>query len=331
MDKLGGIKDKLLGFIDMLKEDKKKLLIVVVIVVFLVVIIMGAVGSGGGGGGGNSGTIDPSAIVLPNQGTSTVGSGDAAAENSGDAELYNQQLVDKQSELIVRYGSLPDGYLWDYDGSLISLGNKNLTAEETMYAFLNGIRTLDFSTAQLYSRASSVVTRYDEFYTVSGSADDRYEENFFRNMYTEVLMSIQTHEVTNVATFADNKQVFTVELEILDLSDKDFWLKDRDEIFNNLYVYEQDEEDDSKSEQYVFDYILNHYKSDEAKKRVVTVNITLEKDATLDTGWLVTIDKDIDNYCYYTDGVSVNRYIVYEYRNVGRAEIREERLNQGSN
>lgn len=66
---------------------------------------------------------------------------------------------------------------------------------------------------------------------------------------TLVLMSLQVHGVTNIATFADNKQVFTVELEIIDLSDKDFWLDDKEEIFDNMYIYDQEEEDDSKQSQ----------------------------------------------------------------------------------
>ena len=313
--KFNGLKDKALDFIESLKADKKKLVVVILIVLFCFIFIKGCVDKVSDGNDGFEMNLD----AASGAGYSTEGE---EGTNEPQGNLYNQTLIDKQQDLISKYGSLPEGYIWDYDGSVLALGDKSLSAEETMYTFLNGIRTLDFSSAQKYSRNSYVVDRYNDFYSVSESRDDSYEENFYRNMYTLVLMSIQTHKVTNIATFADNKQVFTVELEVIDLSDKDFWKEDSKEIYNNLYVYEQDEDDDSKSEQYLYDYILNHYKSGDAKKKVITVNLTLEKDATLDTGWLVTIDKDIDNYCYYTDGVSVNKYIMYQYREIGREEIR---------
>ena len=322
------LKEKVINFIEGLKSDKKKLVVIVLIVLLCFVFIRGCSDSVGTKSDSKSGSgeIDLSMIDFSGDTNPEAGVGDLSQEGGQDTvTVYNQQLLDKQSELIQRYGRLPEGYIWDYDGTLLALGNKDLTAEEAMYMFLNGIRTLDFSSAQLYSKNSSVISRYDEFYSANKSADDRYEDNFYRNMYTLVLMSMQTHGVINIATFADNKQVFTVELEIIDLSDKDFWLSDMQEIYSNLYIYEQDEDDDSKSEQYIYDYILSHYKSDDVKKKVITVNITLEKDASLDTGWLVTIDRDIDNYCYYTDGVSVNKYIIYQYRNEGRTLIREQK------
>lgn len=312
--KLSGIKDKVLDFIDILKSDKKKLAIVVIILIFCIVMIRGCAATVSNKDSG----FQPNVTI------------DANTDDEDVVEvvdsLYNQDLVNKQPDLIKKYGSLPEGYMWDYDGTVIALGNKELSAEETMYTYLNGIRTLDFSSAQRYSKESSVISRYNNFYSVQESRDASYEDNFYRNMYTMVLMSIQTHKVTNIATFANNKQIFTVELEVIDLSDKDFWKEDAEEIYRNLYIYEQDEDDDSKSEQYIYEYILSHYKSGDAKKKVITVNLTLEKDATLDTGWIVTIDKDIDNYCYYTDGVSVNKYIMNQYRDIGRESIREEEL-----
>lgn len=311
--KLSGIKDKVLDFIDILKSDKKKLAIVVIILIFCIVMIRGCAATVGNKDSG----FQPNVTIDANTEDEEVEVVDS---------LYNQDLVNKQPDLIKKYGSLPEGYMWDYDGTVIALGNKELSAEETMYTYLNGIRTLDFSSAQRYSKESSVISRYNNFYSVQESRDASYEDNFYRNMYTMVLMSIQTHKVTNIATFANNKQVFTVELEVIDLSDKDFWKEDAEEIYRNLYIYEQDEDDDSKSEQYIYEYILSHYNSGDAKKKVITVNLTLEKDATLDTGWIVTIDKDIDNYCYYTDGVSVNKYIMNQYRDIGRESIREEEL-----
>lgn len=328
MKKLGkdtgsDLKEKIVDFLNSLKEDKKKLAIVIVVVLFAVMFFKGC-----------SNTIKERQAVRNSLANAEVTTGtDATEETVAEPEetvspLYNQDLMNKQPDLVQKYGALQDGFIWDYDGTVVSLGDKNLTAEESMYAFLNGIRTLDFNSAQRYSKGSYVVSRYNDFFNSSDSRSDSYEENFYRNMYTLVLMSLQVHGVTNIATFADNKQVFTVELEIIDLSDKDFWLDDKEEIFDNMYIYDQEEEDDSKQSQYIYEYILNYYKSSDVKKRTVTANITLEKDATLDTGWLVTIDKDVDNYCYYTDGVSINKYIMYQYRETGleqRKKLEQER------
>lgn len=322
LDKGNGndLKEKIVDFLNSLKEDKRKFAVVIAVVIFILMFFKGC-----------SDTVKERQAIrnsLANAevttGTEdTVESTEVATEESVSS-LYNQELMNKQPDLIQKYGSLQDGFIWDYDGTVISLGDKNLTAEESMYAFLNGIRTLDFNSAQRYSKGSYVVSRYNEFFNSSDSRSDSYEENFYRNMYTLVLMSLQVHGVTNIATFADNKQVFTVELEIIDLSDKDFWLDDKEEIFDNMYIYDQEEEDDSKQSQYIYDYILNYYKSPNVKKRTVTANITVEKDATLDTGWLVTIDKDVDNYCYYTDGVSINKYIMYQYRENGLEQRKEQ-------
>lgn len=320
------LKDKALDLFYSVRYDKKKLGIIVVSLIFILLFVKGC-SSSISSKSNDKYKPDYSSILEGIDVNQSQASGDAQGVEEGN-KLYNQVLVDKQPDLISKYGNLPEGFIWDYDGTVISLGNKDLTAEETMYSFLNGIRTLDFSSAQRYSRNSFVVERYNNFYNVSESKSSSYEENFYRNMYTLVLMSMQTHRVTNTATFANEKQVFTVELEIIDLSDKDFWKDDEYTIYKNLYIYEQDEVDDSKSEQYIYDYILNHYKEDDVKKKVITVNLSVEKDATLDTGWLVTIDKDIDNYCYYKDGVSVNKYIMYQYRNVGREQIREEMRGQ---
>jgi hypothetical protein len=322
LDKGNGndLKEKIVDFLNSLKEDKRKFAVVIAVVIFILMFFKGC-----------SDTVKERQAIrnsLANAevttGTEdTVESTEVATEESVSS-LYNQELMNKQPDLNQKYGSLQDGFIWDYDGTVISLGDKNLTAEESMYAFLNGIRTLDFNSAQRYSKGSYVVSRYNEFFNSSDSRSDSYEENFYRNMYTLVLMSLQVHGVTNIATFADNKQVFTVELEIIDLSDKDFWLDDKEEIFDNMYIYDQEEEDDSKRSQYIYDYILNYYKSPNVKKRTVTANITVEKDATLDTGWLVTIDKDVDNYCYYTDGVSINKYIMYQYRENGLEQRKEQ-------
>lgn len=110
---------------------------------------------------------------------------------------------------------------------------------------------------------------------------------------------------------------------MLDLTNKDFWKKDEMEIYKNLYLYDQDESDTTKSDMYLYSYILDYYESGEALLRDVTFDITVEKYPDLDSGWLVSIDNDVDDACSYKDGKLVVSYIKELYRNVGRDEVME--------
>ena len=312
------MKDRLSGMLGYIKSNPKMIIVICFCVVLVIYFIAGFSDFRAEQQQGGTDEVE---------GTDAYSETDSYINYDSDteeyADLYDREIIDRQGSLVQRYGELPEGYLWDLDGSLVSLGDANMSAEEVVYAYLNGIRTLDFSSAQKYSRGSFVVDRYATFFDSSDARNDTYADNFYRNMYTEVLTSIQVKGIESVAVFADNRQVFTVELEILDLSSKDFWLEDRDSVYNTLYIYSRDESDTTKSEQYVYDYVLDYYKSDDAVTRNVTVNITVEKYARLNTGWLVTNDKDVDNYCYYTDGNVVNRYILDMFQTEGRDYVRE--------
>lgn len=234
----------------------------------------------------------------------------------------DQYLLASQDELKVSYGSVPDGYIWDYDGTLLSLGDKNMTAEEVVYAYLNGLRTLDISMAQKYSRYSRVVGNYSDYFSTNYGMSDYYD-SFIRNMYKEVLLSMQVKGITDVSVFAENKQVFTVKINLLDLTDKDFWLEDKYDIYNTLYIYSADEDDSAKSEMYLYDYVLDYYRSDQAKSRDLLINLTVERYPDLDTGWLVSIDSDLNDACIYSDGNLMVSYINSMYFDEGADYVRE--------
>ena len=249
-------------------------------------------------------STDPSSSVntpvTPNQGSS----------NSEDSILMRQQ-----PELISRYGNLPDGYLWDLDGTLLSQGDKSMSAEEVLYAYINGLKSLDFSMAQKYSRNSRVVDTYSGYFDSMDTNTD-YSDAFYRNIYKQALLSIQVLGIESNSIFADNKQVFTVRVQMLDLTNKTFWEDDKYYIYKSLQVYNN--EDSTKADIFLYDYILNYYKGGDAATREVTFDITLEKYIDLDTGWLVSIDTDIDNACKYSDGTPVIRHIKEMYNNEGR-------------
>lgn len=237
-----------------------------------------------------------------------------STENTSGKNPYSEDsiLMSMQDDLVSRYGSLPDGFVWDLDGSLLSLGDKNMSAEDVVYAFMRGLSTLDFSTVSRYSRGSTVFSSYSNFFDTNNKVTD-YAEQFTRNMYKQCLLSLQVKGIESEAVFAENKKVFTVSVKMLDLTDKDFWRKDSETIFNNLYLYNNSEDDSTKSEMYLYDYILNYYKSAEAKLRDVNFDITVQRYPDLDSGWLVSIDGDIDNACKYKDGTVVAKYIRQVY------------------
>jgi hypothetical protein len=186
-----------------------------------------------------------------------------------------------------------------------------MTAEEVVYAYLQALSKLDIDAASKYSRKASTVSQYSKYY--DSTSYTSYSDQFNRNMYAAVLKSIQIDKVESTSTFSANKQVFTVSATIIDLTNKDFWLNDRQEVFETLYTYGVDESDSTKADQYLYEYILSYFDSDVAITRTVTFDLTLEKLTDFNTGWLVTGDGDLNNACIYKDGTTVLTYIKEQY------------------
>lgn len=245
-----------------------------------------------------------------------------AQQSQGVTNEEDSLLMQMQPELTKSYGKVPDGFIWETDGSLLSLGDKDMSGEEVVYAYFRGLSNLDISTVERYSRGSKVVESYSTYFDDKNKNTD-YMDQFLRNMYKECLLSFQIEGIDSNAVFAANKQVFTVKAKMLDLTNKDFWKKDEDEIYKNLYLYDQDESDTTKGDMYLYNYILDYYRSDEALLRDVTFDITVQKYPDLDSGFLVSIDNDVDDACQYRDGKLVVSYIKELYRNVGRDKVME--------
>lgn len=242
---------------------------------------------------------------------------------AGDSEVTDSLLLQMQDDLIKTYGQVPDGYIWDIDGTLLSLGDPDMTAEEVVYAYLNGLRTLDISSAQRYSRDSMVISTYESYFDETNRNTD-YTDQFLRNMYREALLSMEIEGIENASVFAENMQVFTVRVKMLDLTLKDFWFDDKMEIYRNLRVYDSDQNDNTRAEMYLYDYISNYYSSDDAAMRETTFDLTVQRYPDLNTGWLVSIDTDIDSACRYADGTLVVSYINEMYRDEGLDLLEEE-------
>lgn len=242
---------------------------------------------------------------------------------AGDSEVTDSLLLQMQDDLIKTYGQVLDGYIWDIDGTLLSLGDPDMTAEEVVYAYLNGLRTLDISSAQRYSRDSMVISTYESYFDETNRNTD-YTDQFLRNMYREALLSMEIEGIENASVFAENMQVFTVRVKMLDLTLKDFWFDDKMEIYRNLRVYDSDQNDSTRAEMYLYDYISNYYSSDDAAMRETTFDLTVQRYPDLNTGWLVSIDTDIDSACRYADGTLVVSYINEMYRDEGLDLLEEE-------
>lgn len=296
-------------------KDHKKLVIIGIVVFVLVFLISGVI---------SSRKVDKAE-------EERLAEVDKALEelNGSDVGDSDNELLNAQKDLIVEYGVLPKGFIWDYDGTLLSLGDKEMTAEEVVYAYFRGLSTLDISTVERYTRGSKVVETYSSYFDSKDKNTD-YTDQFLRNIYRECLLSIQIKGISSASIFA-NKQSFTVDALMLDLTDKNFWKSDESEIYNNLFLYDQDESDNAKSDMYLYDYILNYYKSDKSKLRKVTFDVTVQRYPDLDSGFLVSIDTDVDNACQYREGKLVVSYIKEQYNDVGRERIQESKKKRTTN
>lgn len=223
-------------------------------------------------------------------------------------------LMSMQPELRKSFGTPPKGFIWDLSGETISLGDKSMSSEDVLYAYLRALSTLDFATAEKYSRGTKVVETYNDYFSTENASQADYQEQFTRNMYKEALTSIELTGIDSSATFANNKVVYTVNVSMLDLTSKDFWLDDKDSLFKSMSTYETTENDSTKLDLFLYDYILNYYKSDKVLKRELTFDITLQRYPDIDSGWLVSIDKDVDDAAKYSNGKLVTSYITEQFR-----------------
>lgn len=215
----------------------------------------------------------------------------------------------EQGRLIKRYGDPGKGYRWSDEGTRMALGDPNLSESEVAATFIRSLSTLDFATAQKYAFKDDVIKTVNNYY--SNDADFTYDESFKKAMYQQVLLSLEPVKTVSTATFADARSNITLQVKLLDLSNKDFWEKDKDEIFSNLDKYRKNEQDTTKARNFVYDYVLSYWKSEDAQKKTVQINLTLTQ--TNEGGWLVSNDTDLDNYAKYTDGETVVNNILQAY------------------
>lgn len=247
----------------------------------------------------------------------------ANAANSTSEELDMHAQI--QAQLSEEFGDAPSGFEWDYNGDLLALGNDDdSSCEDVVYMYIRALSILDFSTAEKYSEGSKVVTDYKDYYSAVSNSITDYYSNFLRKQFKKSITSIEINNISDVAVFADGTQYVTLSLNILDLTDKDFWEKDKDSLYQTLRVYKETEDDDAKLEQYIYDYIYSKYEDNTIKKRPVTVELVVSKQNG--GGWLVSGDGELDSDLKYESGVNVADYIKNSFNTWYQETLLKEQL-----
>lgn len=241
------------------------------------------------------------------------------ANPSSSSNGVDSRLMGLQPTLEKQFGKAPEGFIWDRNGKLLSLGYPDMSSEDVTFGFLRSLSTLDTGMAQRLSRGSSVISTYEGYFDVNRSQALSQDDIFKRESFKTAMLSLEVKGIENSAVFADNKRVYTVNARIVDFTDITFWENDKKNLFEKLYTYDVVQRDYTRAETYVNTYVSEFYTSEKAPKRDVNFSLTVEKYPDISSGWLVSIDTDLKNQLTNTTGVSsrtksVNEYILEQYR-----------------
>ena len=229
-------------------------------------------------------------------------------DSNGELSISEEMQLEHdnlQEALQQVYGVAPDGFEWDEDGELIPLSSEDLTVEDLVYGYLRALSILDFYTAQKYSKHSLVINTYKSLYDSTDEAN--YFQDFHRKQLKYSLTTLEILGIDDTALFADGTEFVTVRIKSLDLTNKDFWLDDKDKLFKTLKVFDTTESDTTKRTKYIYDYIYKCYLEGKVPKKEWTVELTLEKGTK--KGWLVSDDSELLDILNYSDGLNIEQYI----------------------
>lgn len=237
---------------------------------------------------------------------------EALKAQQGNGQVEFDLHAQTQAALTKQFGVAPEGFEWGYAGELIAIGNdEDHNCEDVVYMFIRALSMLDFSTAARYSSGSVVIDQYQSYYSAITDAITDYYRNFLRKQYKVSLTSMEVLGISDVAVFADGTEYLTIDVLVLDLTDKDFWEKDRDALFKQMRIYKETETDTTKMEQYVYDYIYSKYEDGTIQKKQHTIELVVGKENN--SGWLVSGDRELNAYLQYENGVDVARFILNEF------------------
>lgn len=235
---------------------------------------------------------------------------EAALAQSSTGDNTNLSIHDQiQQQLAQQFGDAPEGFEWGYTGELVPLGNDDeATCEDVVYMYIRALSILDFSTAERYSIDSAVIKDYQNYYGIVSNSITNYYDNFLRKQFKASLTSLEVESIKDTAVFSDGTEYVTLVVNALDLQDKDFWRGIEKDLWEQLRVYKETEEDDTKMEQYVYNYILDCYEDGSIEKREYTIELVVSKGNG--SGWLVSGDKELDAILTYENGIDVANYII---------------------
>lgn len=216
-----------------------------------------------------------------------------------------------QQSLVEQYGEPPEGFKWDILGNLVAISSDDMSAEDVIHTYIRSISILDFATAQRYASSSKIYDTYNNYYDEITNVVTDYYNQFLRKQYTFAIQSIENLGIESTATMADGTQVMSVKLNVLDLTDKDFWRDDMQEIYKQMRVFGESEEDDTKRDQYLYDYIYSKYEDGTIGKREVVCDFKVGKQKN--GGWLITDDSELNAYLKYDQGNDIAQYIISSY------------------
>lgn len=216
-----------------------------------------------------------------------------------------------QQSLVGQYGEPPEGFKWDILGNLVAISSDDMSAEDVIHTYIRSISILDFATAQRYASSSKIYDTYNNYYDEITNVVTDYYNQFLRKQYTFAIQSIENLGIESTATMADGTQVMSVKLNVLDLTDKDFWRDDMQEIYKQMRVFGESEEDDTKRDQYLYDYIYSKYEDGTIGKREVVCDFKVGKQKN--GGWLITDDSELNAYLKYDQGNDIAQYIISSY------------------
>lgn len=216
--------------------------------------------------------------------------------NQSIADGTDVTLLSAQKALIKRFGEPPKGYILNWDGKLIPKGIKKMTAEQVAYSYLKALSTLDMATAQKYSRDASIVSDYESYFDTATAKSSTTVTEYQQNIFKASMLSMQIESLGDATAFANDKQTFTAKIKMLDLYTTSFLdggtmnqlekgISDRGGITS----------DDSQGAKYLQSWLLNKYQSPDAPMTTIEATITVQKYPDLNTGWLVSIDKPLND------------------------------------
>ena len=248
-------------------------------------------------------------------------------EDDGNKNLDPEKLAKydlEQQGYIKSLGFPPEGYIWNDEGKLIAASSNDDTPEDVVYGFLGNIRLLDFSTANRYASTSVTIDSYKSYYE-DNIGDVSTTTSFLRKLYKLSLTELEIVGVADTAVFEDGTEFVTVKVKGLDLTNKDFWKDDRDEIFKTLYSYSSSEKDNDKMLAYLYDYIYKKYSSGTIPKKEYDIELTLQKG--INKGWLVSDDTNLYNVVTNPEGNNLYQYILDDFEEYSDAVQEKEEYN----